>query len=166
MNADTLEQELRKALNSLPRAFWSEGWGARTERIKNRVGKLAPTTVTVYAHRCKYKKNGEFLFDMTWIVLNKEGYIAKVPLVLESEWKRGQEIHNDFQKLIVARADLRVMIFSAVNEDSADSEIRKIKKQVRQFTLGGPADRYLIAAFSEENGSFIFSSFRRRSLGD
>jgi hypothetical protein len=52
-----------------------------------------------------------WLWDMTWVELS-EGKLIDLPLALESEWLRTfDEILFDFEKLLVCRARLRVMIF-------------------------------------------------------
>lgn len=69
----------------------------------------------------KYK-NSEWLYDLHWYTEGNEPYSpTSLPLVVECEWnpkKRGEKkkipysgIKYDFQKLLIANADLRLMIF-------------------------------------------------------
>ena len=54
---------------------------------------------------------GEWLWDITWCSENGQGRMTDLPLVAECEWKlRSAAIVEDFQKLLVARAGVRLMI--------------------------------------------------------
>lgn len=61
-------------------------------------------------------RGGEWLFDLCMLEWNEHGYLARMPLALECEWGNDDAILDDFQKLIVCRADLRVMIFGEANQ--------------------------------------------------
>ena len=54
----------------------------------------------------------EFLYDIVWLERNPKGNISKVALALESELGYGwdKEIKQDFEKLLLTNAALRVMI--------------------------------------------------------
>jgi len=157
VNPRQLDASIRGTLRPLGRRFWNSGADSRTRTIKNRIGSLSPSGVTIYANRCKYERNREFVFDMTWLVL-RDGYIESVPLVMESEWRRGQEIHNDFQKLMIARAGLRIMIFGGKDCDSVSDQIWELKQEVARCGASRTEDRYLLAGFSVKEAKFKFES--------
>src|SRR5215204_4685856 len=53
----------------------------------------------------------EWLYDLVWLK-NNNGFIVDVPLILESEWSTSyKHISEDFEKLLVGRAQHRVMVF-------------------------------------------------------
>jgi len=159
MKTDQIEDEIRNVLDSFGDDFWNESWGDRTRRVKNRIGAIGKAEgYSVYANQSDFGENGEWLFDMTWLVI-EDGFVVNVPLVLESEWKRGDEIGNDFQKLMVSRAELRVMIFSFPDEESATTEINDLQKAVGLFSAGQASDRYLLATYREDLGRFDYCSF-------
>ena len=81
--------------------------------------------------------------------------MKQIPLVAESEWEGPDDIDDDFQKLLLARADLRVMVFDGgyfPNEDKFET----FKLQIGKFGEIGitNADRYLLAAWSQSKDAF------------
>lgn len=100
---------------------------------------------------------GEFLYDVTWLKTTDgtaDGRITHVPLVAEIEWGDQSEVWYDFQKLLVARAGVRVMIF-----DNHAGLLDELQRHVRQYANGG--DRYLLAQYiSLENGFLVVEAFR------
>ena len=105
----------------------------------------------------------EWLFDLTWIKYDETQPI-KLGLVLECEWGVGREeadkkfdkIEYDFQKLILARADLRCMIFWADDEAQARKDILRLLNQVQRFQMSEPGDNYLFCVVLGEERHFGF----------
>jgi hypothetical protein len=70
-------------------------------------------------------------------------------MVLESEWNRGllvqKEAHvdGDFQKLVQARADVRVWISACHNTDIAEKHLVSCKEQIKRFSGTDPDDNYI-----------------------
>lgn len=65
------------------------------------------------AQKCGGKIQGEWLNDFTCLDHNDDGWLKRIPLVAESEWNdKKDEIEKDFKRLLVARADVRVMVFN------------------------------------------------------
>src|ERR1700730_8631368 len=77
----------------------------------------------------------QFLYDMAWYELDGRGYQLGQPMVMECEWRTGStaEADDDFQKLVQARADLRVWV--AVSENALDISwhIASCEEQIRLF---------------------------------
>ena len=100
---------------------------------------------------------GEFLYDVCFLVTagrHPQGNFApqhplkKVLLVLECEWERKTEdILFDFTKLLIARAELRVFVFS-VNIERFEPILEDIKAAINAFTRVIKSDRYLICNVS------------------
>lgn len=92
---------------------------------------------------------GEWLYDMVWYEQDSAGLMSRLPMVLESEWKFGVlvdknvEVDGDFQKLVQARADVRVWVSSSPNSDMAKLHIENCKKQARLFLGGLSGDIYV-----------------------
>ena len=77
---------------------------------------------------------GEFLYDLVWWIRDKDGYMKRQVLVLKFELGRlDPEIDTDFQKLVQARADVRVWISHAGNPELAARHIANCKRQIRDF---------------------------------
>lgn len=117
----------------------------RTRLIKDKLALLGH-------HRFKYKvyanglsphhtqlnggtfKNAEWLYDLHWYVEGKDKYTTvRLPLVMECEWQQKRKgdrivpfsgIKYDFQKLLVANAEFRLMIFKI--EKATDFEALEI----------------------------------------
>ena len=91
----------------------------------------------------------EWLYDMGWYTYERGmgGFLTKQTMVLESESSKDREIDGDFMKLVQARADIRIWIFSAKNSEGVNSYIQRCKEQVRRFQGSQPGDRYILAGF-------------------
>ena len=156
MNA--VERRIQSALGTLhdrePRRRWTDGeW---TREVKHAVGGTGETLgYKIYANRCRFKRNGEWLFDLVWLRQGSGGELLDAPLVLESEWRRAG-ISDDFQKLLVARARHRVMVFQARNKTRAVDIIEKLVAQVEVCKLTEPGDRYLFACWLNAGRDFFF----------
>ena len=72
--------------------------------------------------------------------MNEQDRVKGVPLVAEIEWGNRGDVWDDFQKLLVARAGVRVMIF-----DDHAGLLEELREHVRQYRNGG--DRYLLAQY-------------------
>ena len=102
---------------------------------------------------------GERLWDMTWYnyeKLNESGLQIglHVSLISEIEWDPNiKGIQYDFEKLIMGRADLRLMIFPGT-EKTIESLIEMAKSC--DFSRNG--DKYLFAAL-QNNQRFIFEIY-------
>ena len=68
-----------------------------------------------YATKHGGKIGGEWLYDFTCLEYKHNddgGWLKGIPVVAECEWGNKDCIGDDFQKLLLARADVRVMIFN------------------------------------------------------
>lgn len=112
--------------------------------------------------------DGEWLYDMIWY-RNTDGFVEDaqlglhrslkdVVMVLESEWSHSAwEIQYDFEKLLVAKAPLKVVIIDDVDKQIVE---RVIVDGVKTFQGGYAADEvYLIAQYSNAKRNFEFTVF-------
>ena len=60
----------------------------------------------------------EWLYDVTWLKYEHEGerLLIEAPSVAECEWGNKGDIDDDFEKLLLARAGIRLMIFNGFNQ--------------------------------------------------
>ncbi len=131
--------------------IWSDAeW---TKQIKTRLCRLGKNfRYWVYASTAENTDGGEWLYDLTW--LNYSGNkLTDVELVLESEWSV-KGVDEDFQKLMLARAELRVMIFQSKNMISASEKMQDLKSQVNKFTKSCEGDAYLFSCWVNDVREF------------
>ena len=106
-------------------------------------------------------KIGEWLYDLVWWenLIDKDGIerMGDVILVLESEWSRASfDLRYDFQKLIQAKAHLKVFISDKL-DDYMESLLRADVECFAQKDAD-EADRYLFAIYDYKQKNFYFKS--------
>jgi hypothetical protein len=94
-------------------------------------------------------EHGEWLYDLVW--LQERHGKSFVPLILECEWsKSDMHIDHDFEKLMVGRAEHRVMICCG---SDVDRQFKRLADKVRAFGHTQAGDRYLFLGLNG-NGKF------------
>lgn len=160
MQFDPIEEDIKKILEEVAVKGEVEGWPTPewTKQIKNRFCELGKE------HRfyvCASGCNGEWLYDVTWLYYDEGYYLLNVPLVMECEWLLSKdEIDHDFQKLLLARAQHRVMIYNQKTKDEVLEKIDNFKEQIIKYTGTCAGDRYFFAGYSWDTSKFdcrIFS---------
>lgn len=92
--------------------------------------------------RTNLKGNG--FFDMVWYEEDEDKRLDRLPLAMESEWSKNYgEIKYDFEKLLVARAECKLMICQC-HPDDTELLISLLQEAVSAFKAA-KGDRYLIA---------------------
>jgi hypothetical protein len=61
-------------------------------------------------------------------------FVVDVPLILEREWNGPEEILYDFRKLILGRAQHRVMVFCRWDAHKVEQTFEVLKNHVKHFT--------------------------------
>jgi hypothetical protein len=99
---------------------------------------------------------GEWLYDLVWLKRGVEPpkHIFNIPLILESEWNKFDWILEDFEKLLVGRAQHRAMVFQAGSPEKVSALIGKLTDLVATSELTQAGDRYLFLGL--DNPSTIF----------
>lgn len=97
------------------------------------------------------------MFDLCWLDYGEEDtWLKRVPLVLESEWLRPDDVDDDFQKLLIARADLRVMVFGAKTREEFSSTVDRLRRWVDEFEASIPGDRFLLCGWCNDTSGFRY----------
>ena len=109
----------------------------------------------------EFRNGGEWLYDVTWCKHASDEMLESIPvesiplesipLVAECEWGNIELIQEDFEKLLVARARVRVMVCdseSARLPGGTTAVVEKIREWVGAFH-GDPGDTYLIVVYGE-----------------
>jgi hypothetical protein len=142
-----------ESLDSLPLEAVQRAWTTDrtwTSELKQRIGRLGKEHgYYICANGCaEPDTQGEWLYDLVWLSINGQ-LIVDVPLVLESEWATDRKnILEDFGKLLLARADHRVMIFQQKNPLEVGRVYDLLSEQISAFSRSQPGDRYLLAGFN------------------
>lgn len=95
---------------------------------------------------------GEWLYDVTWLEYNDAGRVVSAPLVAECEWGNLERITEDFDKLLLARASVRLMICEG-NRKRGSNRSKKITEElgrrIRGFTAVRDKDSWLLAIYED-----------------
>lgn len=115
----------------------------------------------------EYGAEPEWLFDLTWYVNHngkREGenrirYKRQI-LVMECEWSaKPFRIMEDFQKLMIAKCEYRVMVFNRKNGDLAKKTFDILINEVKSFDQSEKGDRYLLCGMNNLTGYFHFRHY-------
>ncbi|HOB61443.1 MAG TPA: hypothetical protein PKI41_04905 [Candidatus Competibacteraceae bacterium] len=159
MPYDKIEQGIIDALNAffpIAMQLSSSEWTISIRAIFSKLGhenkcKVAAKRPTKDLARQRFEKirqlvkgdnpdHTEWLYDILWWHEGPPDHM-KVPLVAESEWGNRNAFKFDFQKLLLAKVEHKVMIF-----ECGDGVITWAKEQIKQFkdTQG---ERYLFCSW-------------------
>ncbi len=94
-----------------------------------------------------------WLYDLSWYDWDNETNqrLTRLPLVLESEWSFNSDvILYDFDKLLQARAERKVMIFQSNSDDTRIKLVQEMKQRIEVFNSKniGIGDRYLLTSYN------------------
>lgn len=97
----------------------------------------------VWSHYCpKSKQNGNSNF--------KNALLKSIPMVAECEWGDFEDIKEDFEKLLVARAAVRVMVYDGRKfKGGAEAGAEQLCEWISAFEGGQEGDTYLLIAYEE-----------------
>ena len=101
---------------------------------------------------------GEWLFDVACLHYNVAGggYLRWAPLIAESEWGTMQEVCDDFEKLLVARAGVRVLVFDLRrNWKTMDRAAVELSRLVTAFDATDCGDAHLLAGWTPSGFEYL-----------
>ena len=142
----------------------NETWTKAIKTELCRIGRGPEFRCKVGAHarevaKC-HRDYGEWLYDVTWLGYDRDDCVTAAHLVAECEWGDGTDIDEDFQKLLLARATVRLMVFDG-NYKPGSSEIADhLACQVRRFNRSCDEDSWLLAAWERTDKNERGWSFR------
>ena len=148
--SNTLEECVKSALEAVAGELRGKDAGDKkwTYEIKRQLNVSMPrdceACATGYGYRGK-----EFMYDFAWVKQGQDqdiGSVLDLLMVMECEWGKHYGIF-DFRKLLVARADLRVMIFPG-NDEWHTKFIEQMKREIEGFKKTQAGDRYLFACWN------------------
>ena len=128
---------------------------------------------SVYARKNEvdeaYRDNGEWLYDVTWLEYEKNARgelvnLVDAPLVAECEWGNKGNIEDDFEKLLLARTGVRLMIFEGISnripKPRSEEVAERLAGMVREFNGSRAEDAWLLAAWERSADKEKGWSFR------
>ena len=114
----------------------------------------------------------EWLYDVTWLQYSR-GYepglgnhLIDVPLVAECEWGTSHDVKYDFEKLLQARAGVRLMIygdFQSYDESRGDGVAQRLAGCIRDFNGSSAEDAWLLATWErsgDTDNGWLFRYFQ------
>ena len=142
MNPNALVREIVAAFRELEQELWQQDLY---------LSGAAESTQVVLTTLCELGNNlgytsrstdyiGEWLYDACWHQYDTSNRLISVPMVAECEWKDFNAIVYDFQKLLLARSAVRVMVY-----DSKYADVNQLCEYINAFN-GAQGDTYLLAA--------------------
>ena len=105
--------------------------------------------------------SGEWLFDQVWLDwIPDPRQLKRIGLVVECEWELTCEaIFYDFEKLLVARADVRLMIFQAKNAERVEQLFNCMEEEARDFFQSQSGDYYMLVGYDNAESVFLKREF-------
>jgi len=101
---------------------------------------------------------GEWLYDVCWLKYNDPPeHLLSAPMVLECEWPNNAfDVRDDFQKLLLAKSDLKVMIFEDKKIDCSVTEMfGQLKHYVRGFEGHRRQDAWLFIGYKHDKSKEV-----------
>jgi hypothetical protein len=156
MQPDKIEQAVLHGFDILSE-IWSRieiSQGKCTRQIKNQIGAIgAIMGFEVYASKCVFEENSEWLYDLCWVEETRAERVVGLPLAMESEWNP-YALSEDFQKLMVSKAEHRVMVISAKTKEAFKRSVESLIDEVKSYKESQYNDRYLFLGWIEKDEFF------------
>lgn len=157
-----LVNKIEQTAKAIPFAEILKGaFGRATTMVKQAFGELGQRLeFQIAASGYIDSSQEECLYDMVWYIL-ENGMMVRQPMVLEIEWKNipADVCDDEFQKLVQARANVRVWIATSPNSVLAEQHIANCKKQIELFSGTMHGDRYVFVIYDWTGRTPIVQQF-------
>ena len=102
-------------------------------------------------------KRGEWLYDLVWRRLDANRNLTGMPLAVEIEMSDNRlwGIRYDFNKLLQAQADHKLMIFQVQTPDEVEATFARLEESIQVYPHAAPC-RYLLCGWSTQQNAFHF----------
>ena len=155
----TLEEIAQAIDNGRPNTWGDRDWTVGIKSSVAKLGRAAGWNICT-SSVAGIERECEWLFDQTWY-RNENGMLRELGLVLESEWGDFPSVRYDFEKLLVARAPLKVMIYCDEALECENS-FAQLARGIFHYKHRDADDRFLLACWRGAKMQFEF----RRLAGD
>ena len=107
------------------------------------------------------RRHPAILAASAWLDYKKSGRgeLIDAPLAAECEWGNEGDIEDDFEKLLLARAGIRLMIFNGFHEAGSKEIAARLARKVREFNGSRAEDAWLLAAWEGPLDDWSFKYF-------
>jgi hypothetical protein len=156
---DPLESEIVQAVDAvfaIPDAGdWESKLKLWTRRIKTAISRLGSTkNYYVCASGCDSTHCGEWLYDLCWLSYKGE-ILQGAPMAMEIEWEdRSTDVDDDFQKLVLARCDLRVMLLRPRDRNQTLAAVELLLGHISECRHSCVGDKYLFGCWNDRSTKF------------
>ena len=125
-----VEREIVAALQDVGKKSDRFDWDRTewTRRVKTRVALIGEDRgycIGASGIEQALGRRSEWLYDLTWLDFADDGELVDLPLILESEWDRSG-LQLDFNKLLVSRAEHRIMVWSEVSRTQFRDRVKEL----------------------------------------
>lgn len=105
-------------------------------------------------------KRGEWLYDAVWRRVDANRNVIGIPLAVEIEVSdsRVGGIRYDFNKLLQAQADHKLMVFQVKTSTEVENVFSRLVTSINAFPHSHPC-RYLLAGWSTTQNAFHFKTY-------
>jgi hypothetical protein len=144
----------------------SRGDGAWTKRIFKRIGDLGQSLGhAVCSSRKDVGFDNGWLYDLIWYKNGEDDdFLHSVSLILECEWNTSYKlIKYDFEKLLVCRADLKIMIFQSRQKHLAN-RFELLERGIAAYSHLEVNEVYLLICFNLTSSLFEIKRVKAQSL--
>jgi len=164
--AKIVENDIANALSQIdPEDDNPASWTKAVNEILQKTAKESDRNYLA-ASKAKDANNSEWLYDFVWYDNNDNGDLNDVFLIAESEWKNplgngdyAEDVQYDFEKLIVGRAEYRLMIFEGNDMAEINPNVGQMMNVVKRCKLTKPGDRYMFAVWNTQVNDFHFDLY-------
>lgn len=103
---------------------------------------------------------GEWLYDLVWRRLDANRNLIGFPLAVEIELSDSRlwGIRYDFNKLLQAQADHKLMIFQVQTQEEVEAIFGRLKESIDAYSRGVPC-RYLLCGWSTNKNAFEYMEY-------
>ena len=153
MDVDEMIRQILNAIDEIEGMQCRDQWSNPewTRKIKTALCKVGIRNgYYVCASSVDVEKDcGEWLYDVCW--LDYDGKLRRMRMAAESEWgKNIGDIDDDFSKLLIARASLRVMVCDGRHLPDGEQGIdtaKRLRQWVGAYCDRRVGDTYLLVVY-------------------
>jgi hypothetical protein len=151
----SMEAEIISTIKNIPKTLSGGGNALWTAAVKSSLITLGKKKgYRVCASGFPNECGPEWLYDLVWYRNEPSNHLREVPLVVESEWSYNPDhVKCDFEKLLVAKARVKVMIFQDFRGNWPQlSEL--LEAGIRSFQSEPANEKYILACYENQKDAF------------